>query len=922
MDGVPLYGFLCTKPFLCRKFSKGMILRIVFCLLVLPVGNSLLAQSPAASVKSTVQDSATGAVLDGATVSLLRLPDSALVKQTRSVKNGFIFRRLNPGSYLVSASFVGYRKTEQPFTIAAGDTLLQLPAVKMPPSTEQTMMEVVVRASIPPVVSKADTLVYQASAFKTRPNAPVEELLKKLPGVQVDKDGGVTVNGQKVDKFYIDGKEIPISDTRALTQSLTADMISGVEAFDRQSDDSRFSGIRDNDNAKALNFKVKKEFQQSLSGRAFAGYGEHDFYGVGGRAFYLSPDTKVQAGVSRNNSNDLINALSSKPFVAGNGIASHTRANLMGATKVSDHTTANGGYNFNDDHTRSRRTEDRQTITGDSSLLLQHLSAGESDNIGHNLGGKMQFELDSSTQLTVSPRLSTSRQKSASLDSQQLRVQKPGITYLASTATTNTNTVSEQWDAGAELNLRHRFSRKGETIRFRLQAQQHGQTSDKNFLSNTFSFDSVGNLIGHPRLDQVSHQTSPVTTLGGSVGYTYPIGRALVLDGSYDVGSRRQKSDKATYNYNAVTGQYDLPDSLTTNKFTSTLLTHRFGLGLNRSSKVFSYQAGLSLQYSDQQSRNFVGPGQDFSLYQLNWFPRAGFFYSINKQNQLNLQYNGNTQGASIDQLQPLPDFSNPLLVKKGNPDLHPEFDHSASLGYQHFSKDRLQSILLQVSFTVQQNKFTPATTILAGGVQQLQYVNTDGNYSGSFSAGYNFPFSGGRKGNCKLSSAVSYGHAVSYTNGQENIQASFSWDPHLSVNYSPLDRLLLEAEAGLDFNHTGYSVGDRKLDQLNQRYELGLSYELPAGLLITSDLLAQVTGPQGSLSGVSQEIWNGSLSKRILPKKTAEIRASVFDILNSNKGFSQTVGENYISTSTNLVLSRSFYVSFIYYFKVGLKNG
>jgi hypothetical protein len=147
------------------------------------------------------------------------------------------------------------------------------------------------------------------------------------------------------------------------------------------------------------------------------------------------------------------------------------------------------------------------------------------------------------------------------------------------------------------------------------------------------------------------------------------------------------------------------------------------------------------------------------------------------------------------------------------------------------------------------------------------------------------------------------------------------SWDPHLSVNYSPLDRLLLEAEAGLDFNHTDYSVGDRKLDQLNQRYELGLSYELPAGLIITSDLLAQVTGPQGSLSGVSQEIWNGSLSKRILPKKTAEIRASVFDILNSNKGFSQTVGENYISTSTNLVLSRSFYVSFIYYFKVGLKH-
>jgi hypothetical protein len=898
-----------------------MVLRVVFCLLLLPFGNGLFAQVPAASVRSTVQDSASGAVLDGATVSLLRLPDSALVRETRSVKNGFIFRRLAPGSYAISASFVGYRKTAQSFTVAAVDTLLQLAAIKMPASAEHTMMEVIVRASIPPVVSKADTLVYQASAFKTRPNAPVEELLKKLPGVQVDKDGGVTVNGQKVDKFYIDGKEIPITDTRALTQSLTADMISGIEAFDRQSDDSRFSGVRDNDNAKALNFKVKKEFQQSLSGRAFAGYGQHDFYGVGGRAFYLAPDTKVQIGISRNNSNDLINALSNKPFVAGNGISSHTRANLMGATRLSQNIAANGGYNFNDDQTNNQRTENRQTFAGDSSLLLQHLSAGQSNNKAHSLNGKIQFELDSSTELTVSPRLSISRQKSGSMDAQQLQVQKTTITYLSSTATTNTNSVSDQWDAGAELNLRHRFHKKGETIRFRVQGLQHGQTSDKNFLSNTLSYDSAGSLINHSQLNQQSHQTAPVTNLGATIGYTYPIGRALVLDGSYDVGSRRQKSDKATYNYNTVTKQYDLPDSLTTNRFTSTLLTHRFGLGLNHSSKLLSYQAGLSLQYSDQQSRNFVGPGQDFSLYQLNWFPRAGFFYSINKQNQLNLQYNGNTQGATIDQLQPLPDFSNPLLVKKGNPDLHPEFDHSATLGYQHFSRSRLQSILLQFAFNVQQNKFTPATTILAGGVQQLQYVNTNGNYSGSFSAGYNFPFAGGRKGNCKLSSGVSYSHLVSYTNGQENIQTSFGWDPQLSVNYSPLDRLLLEAEAGLDFNHTAYTVGNRRLDQLNQRYELGLSYDLPAGLLITSDLLAQVTGAQGSLKGLTQNIWNASISKRIFPTKTAEIRASVFDILDSNKGFSQTVGENYISTSTNLVLSRSLYVSFIYYFKRGLKT-
>ncbi|MBS1566752.1 MAG: carboxypeptidase regulatory-like domain-containing protein [Bacteroidetes bacterium] len=371
-----------------------LVRTLTICLLTLSMPIVLLAQAPGATARSTVQDSATGAVLDGATVSLLRLPDSSLVRQTRSVKNGFAFRRISPGSYVASVSFVGYHKTELVFNVGPNDTLLQLPVIKMPASAENTMMEVVVRASIPPVVSKSDTLIYNASSFKTRPNAPVEDLLKKLPGVLVDKDGNVTINGQKVDKFYIDGKEIPISDTRALTQSLTADMISGVEAFDRQSDDSRFTGIRDQDNAKALNFKVRKEYQQSISGRAFAGYGEHDFYGAGGRAFYLAPDTKLQLQLSRNNSNDLINALSNKPFVAGNGLSSHTRANLFGTTRLSPSTVVNGGYGFNDDHTSNERTEDRQTFTGDSSLLLYHHSTGDSYSTGHNLNGKFQFLLD------------------------------------------------------------------------------------------------------------------------------------------------------------------------------------------------------------------------------------------------------------------------------------------------------------------------------------------------------------------------------------------------------------------------------------------------------------------------------------------------------------------------------------------------
>ena len=882
----------------------------------------LHAVAQEATVKGTVADSSAGKVLEGATIALLSLPDSALVRQTRSVKNGFVLRKVSPGKYLVTATFVGYKKMVQLLIVGSRDTVLQMAPFEMKIAAGDDMMQVVVVSSIPPVISRSDTVAYQASAFKTRPDATVEELLKKLPGVQVSKDGEVTVNGQKVDKFYIDGKEIPLNDARAITRTLSADMISSLETFDRRSDDSKFTGIRDTDDAKAINFKLKKIYRSSITGKAFAGFGFPKYYGAGGNGLFSDSTTKAVLSVNRNNSSDVVSTNPSSRYNSAGGLSAFTRINLNGSKEFSSKLNVNGQYSLNNANVHNERNDNRQTFLTDSSLISAHANDSYNRNQGQYLGGRILYKPDSTTEITFNPRVNWTTAINSSIDSQQVEVQKPATTYLSTRSATITNTNSANSGIGADFFLRHRFSKKSETIRFHLVANERWATDSGTFVANTLGYDSARQIIYHQNLNQRYLQTTPAVNFGAGTGYTYPLTNALILDATYDYYQNNQKSNKTTYNYDTLSGKYDKLDTLTTNRFANTLITHKVSIGINQTGTTFRYQMGLGVQHINQQSNNLSGLQTSIAQSAYNFFPRAGFFYAITPQQQLNFNYNGSTIVPSIDQLRPLPDFSNPLLIRKGNPDLKTEFDHNMNLNYRHFSADKLRSLLVAVSLNLAQNKFTQSTLLLPGGVQQIQSVNVNGTYYSNLSINYNFPFDKGKKGNWRIGTNLNNNRNVGFIDGSLNIQHAYIVNPNMSVNYSPLQRLLIETDAQVWFNQTSNSFSGQQLNQFNQRYNVGLSYELPGGLQINTDIDIQITGPQASLAGQGVSLWNANISKHIFPKKMAEIKLSAFDILNANKGFSSRLGDNFIETSNTLVMGHLLFVSFIYHFKVALAGG
>ncbi|MDE3214375.1 MAG: TonB-dependent receptor [Bacteroidota bacterium] len=862
-----------------------------------------------------VRDSSSHKLLEGATVTLRRM-DGTPLRATVSNRGGYYFRRILPGEYQISFSFSGYNPQRVQIGVKDSVLLIQVPDAQLSIRGTQ-LMQIVIRATIPPVISRSDTLVYNAGAFRTRPNASVEDLLRKLPGVVVDDQGNVLVNGQKVDKFYIDGKEIPVNDPRAITQNLTSDMISDIETFDRQSSESKFSGIPDNDGKKSINFKLKKRFQNLLAGKAVAGHElsgtEGDRYGAAGHAFLFNRKDKVIFSADRNNSSDII-GFQSRPFVP-QGISSHTRASLNGMMELAGGLKLNEGYGFDHSSTRTGNTTSRETFLTDSSLFNTAQNSATSISTNHDFNGNLYLYPNPSTEIQLTPSLNLSNNDDQSSTTQSVRVTKGAGSYTSGTSGTITGNHTQNATAGGTLGFRHRFNKQGESISLNLSTSGSSSKGNGSLLSTSYGLDSAGDKKPLLDLNQQNTQQSGNFHINTSAVFTYPLKKGLIADFRYSFDQGNQQRSKFTYNFDSASGKFDQVDTLTTNDFRSLLATHRFGAGLNQVRGKLRYHAGFAMEYSYQASRNSAFSSLNLSQKGVNVFPTAGIIFVPGRQNQLQLDYQGSTTQATIDQMQPLPDYSNPLLIHVGNPGLRPEFDHHVALSYRHFSRDHLRSLIISSNFALAQNQFTPATTILPSGVQQLEYVNTNGNYNSDASVSYDFPFDRGRRGNCRLSSELNYGHQLSVLNGADAKTLTLGLRPGVSFSYIPWSRALVECSANLIYNSSDYSYTAHKIDQLSSAYKLGVSLQLPFDLLINSDLDIDVTGPESSLPGYTQYLWNAALSRKLF-KGRSDLRLGAYDLLNSSKGFSETAGTNYLESNRALVTGRMAYLTFGWSFK------
>ncbi|MDP4254961.1 MAG: outer membrane beta-barrel protein [Bacteroidota bacterium] len=775
-------------------------------------------------------------------------------------------------------------------------------------------MEVVVRRTIPPVIVKNDTIAFNAGAYPTRANATVEDMLKKLPGIEIDKDGNVTMQGQKVDKIYLDGKEFFLNDPRTASRNLPADIVAQIEAFDSQTDQGRMTGVRDATGNKTLNIKLKKDRKQGYFGNAYAGVGTEGGWASGGNATRLGASRWLFGNAQANNIN---NQFSGKENATGpgSGMQSFTHADLNIRQDWGNAT--HGSLNLGEDGSRTELTQGTilNSFFTDSSLLEHRTSGSINSNTSYHADAQLDWKIDSFYTLRYTGKWSTQKGSSDSQDSVNVTTEKAAAKWLSSEGLTENRSDLSGYNLGNTVLLQRRFRKRRRSLVLGITQSAQAQDNHTSLYTSVRSFDSVGASIRDTAINQQSVQSSPGHGYGASLSYTEPMGARHVLDIGYRANVGVNSSNKTGYDYDSATRRFDRVDSAVTNRFLTKNTTQMVNAAINGLEGRVKYQLGIGWQFTDLRNDNST-LGHRLDEHFSNFFPRASMIYNISRGSNFSVQYLGKSVSPTIDQLQPLPDLSNPFLVRIGNPALQQEFDHHLSATFSSFTLKNLRNWQWSGEGEFAQNKIVSATTLLPGGIQQVEYVNVEGSYTLGSRLTYGFPLGHG-KGNGNIGVRGGYSRNINIVNEKKEIGATTLAGGTLKLNYHPVAKLFAEMRASADYTGAKYSAGALQSSRSwLQHYAVDVSYDLPLAVTVSSNVDLQVISGQSGLPPQTTTIWNAAIYHVFLRSRSLQLRLSVFDILGAASNYSQSVGVNYLETRRSNLPGRLYLLSLMWHFK------
>lgn len=895
----------------------------VFVLLI-----STVAAAEAYNVSGVVTDSV-GEPMIEATVRLLSAKDSAFVKGgTTNIDGRFRLSGVNRGSYILQATYIGYDAANVNVKVASSNVRLDPIVLK---ESSIMLKETVVTAVKTEIVVKEDTVEYNAGSYKTQPGAAMEELLKKLPGVEVDSEGKITAHGKEVKKILVDGKEFFSDDPKVASKNLPATMIDKLQVVDRKSDLARLTGVDDGEEETVINLTVKPGMKNGWFGVANAGAGTDSRYAGDFNVNRFWNGNQITFLGNFNNINQLgftdSNGSRFRRFGGNNGLNTSQSIGMNFNVGRQDETFRAGGdllYSHTDQNTRKR--QDRQYIFPDSVSYLNSQSA--SRDKGHNVRGdfRIEWKPDSFNTLEVRPRFSFNFNHSLSADSSRTMA-GDAIRSLVNRSINTGDSKGNSYEAGAELWFNHRFrSRPGRS--FSLMAEysmSNVREDDYSYSWNKFFTEGVDP-------DDLQDQYTDNHTWSNAVGFratwTEPIGdvkKGMFLDFSYRMNYRWNNADKMVYDH-PVTYPDDGSDPVVdyldevwnsdlSNRFRNSFFTQRIQIGFKKISKDFNFNVGLGLSPSMSKSDNLINTDKNISRWVWNVSPFLRYRHKLSKTRSLTLDYRGRTSAPSMSQLQPVVDMSNPLRVVKGNPDLDPSFSHNVRLRFQDFNADAQRSIMLMADAQVTQNAIVSKTTFnQQTGGQLTTYANVNGNWNAGLFGMFSMPLRN-RHWQTNVHLFSRYSQTIGFNNGQRNRSGSFNFRPSIGIAFrTDVWDLDLRPFYGLQTTrNTLESAASRNITNYGARFNA--QWYSSFGLVLGTDL--RFSANRGYAAGYDSDewMWNAQISYQFLRERNATISLRAYDLLQNRKSISRSVTANYIDDTSYNSLTRYFMLSFSYRF-------
>jgi hypothetical protein len=926
-------------------------------LLLLFIQLSLQAQKNG-SVKGVAFDTISKQNVGAATITVLEKKDSSLVTFTMTGPDGrFEITGLANGEYRLLITHVSYHNSNKYFSISDSIKNPDLGNVIMNDKTK-VLAEVVLANEAPPITLINDTIQYNAGSFKTAPNASVEQLLKKLPGVKVEKDGTIKAQGEKVSKVLVDGKEFFGDDPKMATKNLPADAVDKVQVYDKQSDQAQLTGFEDGNYEKTINLKLKKDKKKGLFGKVSAGGGNKERYegkfninsfkgarqfsaiGMGnntnaeGFSFmdilnFTGELARMQRGgggnININLSSDDASAMGINGGNRNSGINTAWGSGLNYNNIIGTKLDLQSNYFYNRYNPTNESHIQRQYILPDTSFYNSNTYADNLNNT-HRLNLNLLYQLDSMNSIRVIP--SFSYQQTTNRSNTDYRTLSEQLARI-NEGFSNTTSNSKGYNFRNEIAWRHKFARKGRTFSLSLQTSLNETDGDGSLSSINSFFQPNGSLLRKDTLNQQSSSTGSLKGYTARAVYTEPLGRRTLMELSLGQSDTRNLSEKLTYDYNKNNGKYDQRNTLLSNDFENSYGFTNAGLRIRNQQKKYNFSLGVNWQQADLDGRIISGNKDSLISKRFqNLLPTARFQYNFTRFKNVSVTYNTNTNQPSMTQLQPVPDVSNPLNIREGNPDLKQEFNHNLQANLALVSPYKNKNLFLFLRMQATQNKIVNSDSVnQQTGVRKTKPVNVNGVYNLNSNFSYSRPVRF-LKGTLELSANTGYNRGkqlVNTLNGsvKENRISVLSVGPELRLDMSPTEKLNLALGTALNHNNTRYSLQTGSDNNyLSQEYSTSVDWELPKGFFFSTDFTYTVNSQRAAGFNLKVPLWNASISKQMLRFNRGELKLSARDLLNRNVGISRNTSNSFIEDSRVLTLRQFFMLSFTYSLsKTGLNN-
>lgn len=887
-----------------------------------------VASIVAATVKGKIID-VQGEPLIGATATLLSLPDSTIVTGEMTDLEGFYsFKDLKPQRYAVKASMTGMDTEISDFTVSDTTRTVTLPPIKLY-ETSTVLKELVVKGVKTAIVAKEDTLEFNADSFHTTENAMVEDLLKKLPGVEVGKDGSITSNGKSVSKILVNGKEFFGDDPTMASKNFSAKAVAKVQVVDRKSEQARLTGVDDGEDETIINLEVKKGMEESWFGNIRGGYGTDNRYTGNLTVTRMGDGNQVSIIGRANNVNEMGGGdMRGGNFSMGRGSGGITTSQMLGLNfAVGDEDKLAFGGNVRYMHNSQDVENSSETMNLLPDSVSYQSSKSLSNNGSHSVGGnlRLKWEINDNNTFDLRPSFRYSTNDATSNSESHLfagDAQKTPVNSQINDRTNHGNT----WSVSGDATFVHRFpEKKGRSFSIRAEysfsnTKQHGTS-----LSEITRY-----LLENADKDEDLFRFTDNKTWNNNVSarltWTEPVGKqGNFLEFAYRINSRRNNSDKYVYNLptdllGGTNGDYLMPDfdylpisglgydESLSNSFRNDFLTQSIRLGYLRTTKELNLNAGIEFVPSSSKSSDLIMSERNIPRRNvLNFAPFFRLRYKFSQNRSINIRYNARSSEPSISQLQPVADVSDPMNIKIGNPDLKPTFTQRLFGNFSDFDMESQRSLfgMINGSYTIN-NVVSMTKTDPSTGARTTTYTNTSGDFNLNLMGMFSQPF---RNRNWRVFGNLNAGYNsyASYINEEYNRSGQYSIAPRAGITYST-ELVQISANPTYSWQLATNSLANQK-NRSNSSYgfDADFTLTLPFGLEFGTSLSYSKT--DGLSAGYDSQtwLWNANILYTIPGTYGLNIFAEAHDLLSDTKNISRMVSTAAIVDSRYNNLSRYF---------------